>query len=162
MVVNRNNLDYIRDTLYTLKRDYGNPIDLYHKITVPDYQTGKKKTTRTKHTIKKAIILPINMIAVAGAVKAAAPGYGSMGIDIADRVVVLDAKDLKGIEIQDDNWYFVLDHHRYEITSIRKFDMDLAYVFTLKETEGAEVGENPDGIAKQELELQQQIRVQYP
>lgn len=106
--------------LYTLKRKYGTPLDLYRETNeVVDLETGKRTRNRDKYFVKKAILLPSKLRYVLP--------IGTF--NIVDIEIILDAGDLKITPMLTD--YIIINHQRYEIVSISQFGH--GYQLALKE-----------------------------
>lgn len=137
-----NQLVFIRRVLYTLKKEYGTPMDIYQFISVAiDPKTGKRTAERRRIQIRKAIILPSVIsrkfsydLAYIAANKNFT--YGA-NYDINSRTVIVEANDIpEGVEIVNDN-YVVIEGHRYEIRIVERLEHEYGYLLTIKETTGA-------------------------
>lgn len=134
-----NMLRFIKDVIYSLKRDYGGPLDLYRDTIISlDRSTGEKEVTKEKWHIHRAIRLPRNIHrdVIFSATGNRLFQYGNV-IETADRNVIIDARDIpKGLVIQEENWYLIIDDERYEIRKAEKFDFNAAYFLILKKLVG--------------------------
>jgi hypothetical protein len=152
----KNNLAYIRSNIYTLKRDYGEPADLYKRVVINDFQTGKKKTTRTKLHIKKVIILPGSDLINSQSLRVV--DQKAQNVEVVDRIVIIDTRDVPKTFIIDDNdTYIIILHKRYEIKNIRNYEYDTGYILELRQTVGAEVAEIHDVSVRQKLIFNENI-----
>jgi len=132
---------FIRKTLYSLKRQYGNKVDLYKLINAEtDYQTGVKTVDKSAITIRKCIVLPVKIareaiqtIAHISANKMFV--YGG-SYDAGTRMFIIDARDLPiDYEIVNDDW-LIYNNRRYEIKNIEEFEQHTAWVIVAKEVKG--------------------------
>lgn len=126
----------IRQVLYSLKRQYGGPVDVYRlDSTSTNRQTGKKTVVKSVFKIKLAPILPVSLsrqisqsISQISANKAfvqPAAGY-VRGM----RNFILDRKDLPlGFDLENDDW-LVYKNRRYDIKTIQDFEFDAGYIVT--------------------------------
>lgn len=141
-MVPNNKLRFIRRVLYSLKRDYGTPMDLYQLISSEtNPKTGKVTLDRRRISIRKAIILPSVLarkfsydLSYIAANKNFT--YGA-NYDINSRTVIVEANDLPSdIEIKIDDWV-VIENRRYEIKSSERLEHGYGFLLSLKETLGA-------------------------
>lgn len=136
----RNQLRFIGETLYDLKKDYGLVGDVY-RITgeTVDPETGVRTTVREKHRIKKMILLPTNLTAqmfIAGGYVRPDPSFPSSGWEVTDTFVIIDHKDVT-FEIKKED-YIVIQHKRYNIKSINEVEPNIGLLIGLKSIKGAE------------------------
>jgi hypothetical protein len=147
--------DFTGQNVYILKRDYGRPIDFYKVKTEINSQTGKKKLVRTKITIDLAILLP-SLEVLMGRSLAFPQSGGS--VDVADRILVVDADDLPDSwRIEVDDYVIVDDRERYQIKNIS--DYGGALILAIKETRGAELSRMLDESIRIKLIFSQTITV---
>lgn len=137
-----NDLIFIRDVLYDLKRRYGTCIDLYEpNVEAPNLTTGKKKVSYNKYRIKQAIHVPAGFQTLAQYSQAYLKSAGrafAFGayVDQDIRNLLIDGADLpKGIEILP-NWQIIIDHKRFEVWKLNKTEGNYAYLVSLKRVEG--------------------------
>lgn len=137
-----NDLIFIRDALYDLKRNYGSPIDLYQPSSgTSNVTTGKKNVKYTKYCIRKAVHVPAGFQTLAqytaayikNVSKAFAVGaYADQEL----RNVMIDGADIpRGVEILPE-WYVIIDHVKYEVWKVNKAENNLGYVLNLKRASG--------------------------
>lgn len=134
-------LHFIRQTLYTLKRQYGFELDVY-RITnsVTDVETGVKVVSRVKYTVDRAIVLPSSLIrkdAYDLAYFAANKNftYGAT-FDVDTRMIVLDADDLPiDFEIKLDD-FIVFNGERYQIKKSDQLDNNLGFAIIMQLLKG--------------------------
>lgn len=94
----QNNLTFVRNVLYSLKKRYGAPADLYHVISVTENsQTGQSIITKCKYHLRRVILLPITFdreMNILGGYKKPTRNLPSEDIDITQRVIIIDKRDL--------------------------------------------------------------------
>lgn len=158
-----NQLIFIRRNLYSLKKDYGKPIDIYTKSVILSYETGKQIVTKNKIRIRKAIVLP-SIESFRGkqvyerAFLTGNPTYGS-SFEVQDRIVIIDQRDLpKGFTIATDD-YVIIDpssHHaaRYEVKTITDYEFDTGIILGLKTAKGGQLFQIIDQYMRDKLQLQ--------
>jgi hypothetical protein len=134
-----------RQVMYSLKRQWGAPIDLYRLTgeAVTDLDTGLKVVPKEVHPIRRAIVLPakimrevLQSISQISANKSMV--YGG-SFDSAARVFIIDQRDIPEVgdtDIREDDW-IVYKGHRYEIKQIEEFDLGGAWMITGKRTYGS-------------------------
>lgn len=94
-------LRMIRETIYTLKGEYGLKIIIVNVSSTIDYGTGKKISTYTSKVVKNAILLPQSaMMTLAKLFNLSKVGE----MQTEDRTVLIDKADLKGFPINDDSF----------------------------------------------------------
>lgn len=91
----------IRETIYTLKREYGLKIAIINVDSTTDLGTGRKISTYTSKIIKQAILLPQSaMMSLAKIFNLSKVG----SMETNDRSILVDKADLKGFPINDDSF----------------------------------------------------------
>ncbi|KPK52073.1 MAG: hypothetical protein AMS22_09860 [Thiotrichales bacterium SG8_50] len=132
---------FIRRTLYSLKRQYGGRVDVYKLgAAATDYETGVKTYTRTVTTVRKAIVLPVQIKReVVQGISAISANkmfvYGGT-YDAGTRTFILDTRDLPdSYEIVMDDW-LTYNGRRYDIKSISEFEQHTAWIIVGKEVKG--------------------------
>lgn len=94
-------LGMIRETIYTLKREYGLKIAIINVDSTTDLGTGRKISTYTSKIIKQAILLPQSaMMSLAKIFNLSKVG----SMETNDRSILVDKADLKGFPINDDSF----------------------------------------------------------
>jgi hypothetical protein len=135
-----NDLRFIKDVIYALKRSYGGPVDIYQNvIDSTNLETGERVVSKNKWHIKKAIRLPrdIHRDAIFSTTGNRVFAYGNI-VELADREVIVDRRDLPSDFVMgSENWYMIIDNHHYEIKRHSEFDNKAAIYFILKELTGA-------------------------
>lgn len=132
-----NRLRFIKRVIYSLKRQYGGPVDVYQNVIGPtNYETGQRSVTKNKWSIRQAIRLPRDIMrdALFDQLGNRVFAYGNM-VQLADRTIIIDWRDLPTM-IGDDNWYVIIDGHHYEIVRAEAFDNNAALFVVLKELTG--------------------------
>lgn len=94
-------LSMIRESIYTLKREYGLKIAIINVVSVTDLGTGRKVSTYTSKIIKNAILLPQSALMSLAKIFNLSK-VGSLETD--DRSILIDKTDLKGFPINDDSF----------------------------------------------------------
>lgn len=122
----------IRNTLYSLKKEWGCTIQYYHIVSNErDIRTGVRSEEYQVLTIKRAILLPSNLIRQVAALTGQPFNYGG-AYNNAERFLIIDTKDLK---IDSENMsptdYVTINSDKYSIKKVENFDFSTAYVFRL-------------------------------
>lgn len=145
--VNRNLNQRIRQSLYSLKREYGAPIDIYKLVsTDTDVRTGMKTVVKTVTHIKRAPVLPARItrlvnqsISLISANKQLVMG-GTY--DSSKRDFIVDRRDAPNLtQLTADDW-IVYDSRKWQIETIEEFEVRAGWIITAKEL----VGEVPEQI----------------
>lgn len=135
-----NELRFIKEVIYDLKRDYGGPIEIYQNVPgQTDYKTGQKTFTKTKWTVARAIRLPrsIHRDSLYSITGNRLFAYGNI-IETADRQIIIDWRDLpSGFQFKEENWYVIIDNQHYEVVKVIEFDFNAAIYVILKQLTGA-------------------------
>lgn len=136
-----NQLSFVRQALYSLKRDYGYFLDVYKTIQEDvDQKTGKRTRTRKVYRIAKAVVLPSTLarkfkydLSYIAANKNFT--YGDY-YDVNSRLVIIDAADARRFELAVNDGV-IFEHHRYVIKQVVKLEYGLGFLVTMTETVGA-------------------------
>ncbi len=148
-----------KQAMYSLKRQWGAPIDLYLMGTsATDLETGVKTTTKAVYPIRMAIVLPakilrevIQSIAQISANKAMV--YGGT-FDSGARVFIIDQRDIRDVDdIREDDW-IVYKGNRYEMKQIEEFDLGGAWMITAKRVYGSDLEQIFPLVADSYLDIQ--------
>lgn len=119
----------IRNTLYSLKKEWGCTIQFYHIVEKQrDIRTGVTSEEYQVFTIKRAILTPSLLIRRLSSPVSAPFNYGG-DFNSQERHLIIMAKDLT-IEVAPTD-YIVLDEDKYSIKRDENFDFDTAYVFRI-------------------------------
>lgn len=143
--MNRNVPQRLKGLLYRLKRDYGNPIEIYKQGTPTlDTQTGVRTVPKTVTNVTAAV-LPAKFardtfrnVAVTGSNREFAFGGA---YDTSLRVFLIQSSDAPGLVLAEDDW-IVYGGMKYDIKQIDTFEFDMGWIITGK----ALVGEQPSRI----------------
>ena len=134
-------LKFIRDTIYSLKRKYGVSLDLYKISSVSNNITsGSRTITKTKYNIRRAAILPESYIKskVYSLSYIAANKnftYGAL-FNKNVKAILIDRKDLpRNIEIglQD---YINIDQKRFAVKESLELEMHAGYILICEFVDG--------------------------
>ena len=158
--MSQNNMRFVHNLLYKLKRQYGASVTLY-KITASNFDpaTGRKTTTRTVVPINLAIVLPDTLarkFAYEHSFLAANRPftYGAQW-DQGQRIVIVDSKDLPKdftIEVETS---LVFENTRYTVKSANRMDVGFGYLLTIARAENNSPLQILDFVVRQELSLGQ-------
>jgi hypothetical protein len=131
----------IRQTLYSLKRQYGGTVNVYRlNDAQTDVRTGRKTIDKDVFVVRRAVVLPVRVsreviqtISQISANKAFV--YGG-SFDSGLRKFIIDARDLpEGFAFTSDDW-LVYNGRRYEIKAIWEFEFGAAWIVVGKELMG--------------------------
>lgn len=141
-----NKLRNIRRVLYSLKKGFGVPMDIY-QITKSDLdpRTGRQIIERRRIQIRKAILLPTVLarkfsydLSYIAANKNFT--YGGQ-YDIRDRMIIVEASDMPdGLAVKTED-YLVMEGSRYEVKSVEDLEFKYGFIITARETPGAPVNQ---------------------
>lgn len=124
---------FIKRTLYNLKRRYGDSAD-YYRVTseVVDDRTGVTVQTRQGFTVKRLIRLPHQL-------QIGIMESGEVGgvFDKGKRRFILDAKDLPADFIPDSEDYIVFNLERYNVKEVEELDDRVGYLLECVFMDGA-------------------------
>ena len=134
---------FIRQLLYSLKREYGQPIDLYTQVinTPTDITTGKKDIVRIKYYIPKAVVVPVSFntayLFTQTYLKNIGREFAFGGtIDRDIKNVIIDARDLPvGVEILPE-FHMMIHNERYDLGRIQKLEENAGYLIQIKRVTG--------------------------
>lgn len=128
---------FLRQLLYTLKRNYGDTVTLYHGgASSTNIETGARTVVQSWFTIKKAIVLPskLGRETQLGITEISANKkfmYG-MSYDASVRTFVLDGRDLpSNFELNKDDW-IRYENRRYNIKDITEFEQFAGWIVVAK------------------------------
>ena len=133
-----NQLNNIRRLIYTLKRRYGTPVDLYNNVVTPgNLETGDKNVTRQVYNIKRAVITPTG-VTIAQVFSAAYMktigrdfAYGSL-FDRDIKNIVVDACDLPKNVQPTPEWFAVIHGKRFAVTKVDILEEQAVYGLIVK------------------------------
>lgn len=129
----RTRSDFIRSTLYALKRLYGEKITLVQRTeTNTDFDTGVITYTNSEYTIRRAIRMPETS---ASNVQVGADfrhfRFGSQ-VEVGDKQFVIDAKDLPAsvtIKVADE---ITAGSETFMVKDVTKLDNKQGYILTAR------------------------------
>jgi hypothetical protein len=153
-----NNLDFVKQNLYVLKRSYGAPADLYHIVSmIQDPRIGTTITQKVKYHIKRAILLPTTLQTYLNPQGAyTKPGTDTpAGLTIGQKLIIIDNRDLPkdfDIDLKD---YLVINRVRYDIKSSEQLEHRKGTLLVTKQVTGQRVDEIFDVTIKQKLIINQ-------
>lgn len=155
--MSRTRLQYIRATLYRMKRSYGLPIDLCQQtLGQTDLQTGEKDISYMKVSIPRAIIQPARTsrsFVYDLAYISANKDFTSGGFfDVSDRRIILDAADLPADWELDNDQFIIYNNRRYDIKGFYEFEADMGFILMVRETKGQKMVRLLDAVSILSLE----------
>lgn len=138
-----NQLIFIRELLYELKRDYGVPVEFFRdRSSSTNLQTGLKVVDKYNFIIQK--VIKINSNAIRDAIYNAAFTqadrnftYGATFDKTTERLIV-DSRDIVNnfmFELED---YATIGNNRYIVKSIESLRSNAGYILTVNSIEGDE------------------------
>jgi len=134
---NYNLIRFIRQNIYTLKREYGGSITIYKLLDAStNLDSGTKTYNASSYEIKRAVVLPVRImrhviqsISLISANKKIVQG-GTF--DMGDRVFIVDRRDVPStLELMKDDW-IIYDDRRYDIKSIEEYEQKTAWLIVGK------------------------------
>lgn len=137
-------LRFIRQVLYSLRRDYGLPVNIvWDTASTPDYETGKKVVVRDSLTVNRAIIMPASIqrdfvydLTVIASNKNFT--YGGL-FDQRSRRIIIDRQDIpKDFEIKI-GYHAIIKGQRFEIKGVQAFDDLSAFVLDAEQVDNIEL-----------------------
>lgn len=146
----------IRQTLYSLKRQYGGAIDIY-KLTNSEtnVRTGQKVVTTTVTHVRRAIILPARLWrkVVRGISSANKDFLAGGAYDANSRDFIVDRLDAPTLTtLTADDW-IVYQGRKYQVSEVGAFECDAGWIVTAKELVGEVPQQTFDLSADNRLEL---------
>lgn len=132
---------FIRRTIYNLKRQYGDRVDVYKLLSsVTNHLTGEKTVVKQVHSVYRAPVMPYRIKrAVNQTISIISAGkdfvYGGF-YDAAKREILIDARDLpQGYEIRPED-YVVYNGERWDVVAAERFEIDAGWVLDVKHLPG--------------------------
>jgi hypothetical protein len=145
MSINRNLLQRMRQTLYALKRKYGERIDIYKLVgSTTDAQTGAKIVSTTVLTVRRAIIMPARTTREAKQSPSLASSnkeFAGIGgsTDIGTRDFIIDRRDTPSIpNLTNDDW-IIFSGAKYQIAAVETFEPNAGWIITTRELVGEQI-----------------------
>jgi hypothetical protein len=139
--VNLNLNRRIRQTLYVLKRAFGNMVTLYRFLeSNTDYKTGVKTNLTESHIVRKCIILPVKITReVVQSVSAISANksfvYGG-SYDTDSRDFIIDARDVPVGYSPRQNDFIVYNDTRYELKNVVELEQKTGWLIAGKAVVG--------------------------
>lgn len=145
---------FFKTGVYTLRKRFGTPADLYHIInTTDDAKTGRSSITRVKYHIKKAIIIPINLlraVGIEGSYRTSDRSYPSQELDLESTIVLIDKTELpSGLQLSSND--YVISHtivrrrsvtrRRFNIRNIETLEDDVFIMLITRFAQGSQLNE---------------------
>lgn len=161
--INRSLNRRIRQSLYTLKRQYGVCIDIYKLVsTATDVRTGDKTISKTVYPVARAIVLPETLRRSAKQVSALAGtskdfmAQGAGTYSTGTRVFIVDRLDVPNLpDLSQDDW-IVYDGAKYQVGEVEAFEVNAGWVITAKRVAGEVPEQIKLAVANQTLNLADQ------
>lgn len=144
MAAPRNQLGFLRNLIYGLKQTYGAPADFYQESDeTVDFTTGVRSVTTQKWKVRRAVCLPtVTSAESLFPVELKRIWKRDAAVEAGTKVILVDRKDLPaGLRVETHGWYVVIDRRRYEVLKVEEFELQAAYLVTLKEMAGVRVYE---------------------
>lgn len=133
-----NQLRFIREAIYGLKREYGIPGDLYILIdSTSNLETGERIVKKEVFRIKRVILLPRrlynNVVTLVGGTQKIHHGATT---DQSERLIIIDSKDYPKDYTVSKEDYFVINRTRYNVLEVQDFESKLAVLLKVRQIEG--------------------------
>lgn len=145
--INRNLNRRIRQALYSLKREYGAPIDIYKLLsTDTDVRTGQKTLLKSATHIRRAPVLPSKIVRTVNQSISLISSNKQLvtggTYDLSKRDFLVDRLDAPNLPtLTADDW-IVYDGRKWQIESVEDFEVHAGWIITGREL----VGEIPEQI----------------
>lgn len=149
-----NQLIYIRETIYSLKMDYGVPLAIYQMVSSNvNLKTGRKTVEIKKFPILKAIALPKNLIR--RIVKSVGGDFKFGGFEDQNiRTFIIDSRDYPADYIFKHGDYLILDDTRYNLKTVENFENRLGVLVQAEQV----IGERAQQIIEKNIETTTEIQ----
>jgi hypothetical protein len=124
--------------VYSLKRQYGGPIDIYHLVSSSTAaKTGVKTVSTTKYSVSRAIVMPAGysrtrLPSIVGEANNVIGGSRDMSV----RDFIVDRKDTTGLTTLNADDWIVYQSRKFQIQSVEAYELDAAWLITAKELVG--------------------------
>jgi len=138
-VQDNNPWGFIEKNLYALKRQYGTSVIICKLANVDtNYRTGQKTVSRTLHRVRRAIMLPEEMLRKVGrSNNKTIPS--SAGYDESDATFMFDPRDMPdGFQFELDDFVVVKDGF-FKLIQIEEYGASLAWVLKTRRVNGSEL-----------------------
>lgn len=136
----------IEKAIYSLKNEFGYPVDLY-KVQKADYdpQTGLNNYNIEKIEIEKAVIFPTtmhrNFFFSISVIQANSQFVQGGDIQINDRQLIIDGKDLPRDYVINVDDYFVWEGKRYDIMKTEALEYKTGWTILGRRVQGSRGGQ---------------------
>ncbi len=160
-----NNLRFIKQVLYTLKRDFGLPANIvWRTSSVPNLETGKLNVSQDSVAVSRAIVLPrvlqrdfVYDLSFIASNKNFT--YGGL-FDKNSRKVFIDPDDLPaGFEIKIGYW-IVFNGVRYEVKTVDTYEQNAAIDMDVSQVDNAILSNLIKKVYYDDLFLDQSVEVE--
>ena len=153
---NKNPWGFIHKNLYSLKRQYGTSVVVYKLLDVDtNYRTGQKTVTRTLYRVRRAIMLPEEVLRKAGGLNNEKAVMTGAGFDKGDATFIFDPRNLPdGFQFELDDYVVVKDGF-FKLIQIEEYGVSLAWVLKTRRVNGSELNITLDASAGNTLMLSQ-------
>jgi len=144
----RSHSNFVRRTLYALKRQYGVLVSV-HKIldTETKYTTGAKTVTKETYSVRRAIMLPVEAKRVVeqgiAHLSANKMFVSQAGFDQEKALFIFDARDLPKDFQFALNDFVVVDDGYYCVTEVDEYEYDSGWIIKTHLVKGADLEETP-------------------
>jgi len=130
-MTNRLATQFINDTIYSLKREYGFSLTIFKKLaSAIDIESGVVSDTLSFKYVQRAVLLPKTLIREVFKVE----------YDSNSRLIIVDFNDLSDFTVEIDD-YIVFDNRKYLVNGVTTWDYDAAVMLNVKESLGSTVNE---------------------
>lgn len=145
--------------LYSLKRQYGGPIVVYHLLSsTADTRTGRASHRYLATRIGRAAILPVKItrevlhnVSIIGANRQMVVGGG---FDTGKQLFIIDRRDAPALVLEKDDW-IAYQGCKYAIAEIDGLEFGSAYVVTGKKL----LGETVDPVLVQSIDVSDTLNI---
>lgn len=136
----RRNAQFLRHTVYDLKRDYGFPITIVKtNSSTVDLESGLKRPTFSFRVVQRAIFLPSRLFTSFVydlAYVASNKNFTEGGFfDPTDRNIFIDARDIDDFEIKSDD-RIIYNGDEFIVTEIRDFIAQVLFGVKMRHVTG--------------------------
>lgn len=140
-------LIFVKQSLYDLKKQFGQPAAFYRTTTTNNLETGSKVVSRTKTPIRKVIVLPESFITskIYSLSYIAANKnftYGAL-FNKNTKVFLVDKSDIPNKEILPED-YVVFKNTRYDIKNLEALEFNTGYIIIAEHVDGVATGATHD------------------
>lgn len=134
----------LRQVLYTLKKEYGAPVEVY-KLTASatSYKTGVKTATKSVTNVRLCVVMPAltmrKMFQGISYLSASKPfaSQGGQGWDGTTRAFIFEGRDLPNHEWEVEDW-IVYRGKKYDVSQIEELEHNSGWLIIGKLVRGSE------------------------